>query len=477
MTRELRRGTKRCRLAWGAVVLIATTAPWLIAILLAHEYLAGSIRLTNAVFAVALVATYVGLWVFAIAASSSPRPMVIRATATTLVVMVIVLLLEVPAMLKLVHWNMVMRSLSGEGADYMTTYVLDKDLGFRRIPNLHWSGRPASDIEQTYGLPRSLTKPITFTYDRWGYRNVTDMERADIVLLGDSYVEGWYVSDEETVASRLAARLGRPVANLGVAGYGTMQMLRVIKGDALARQPRIIAWFFFEGNDLYDDQEFENSLTAPPPGAEQTVPRREGLTGAHGWQKRSFMLTAFHWLRRWSHPLFPTRARYRALLPTKEGSSQAIYFADYGAVPWTDYEETRWGKAMANFREGIEVAHNAGVHVMLVYVPIKYRVYRDFIQVPNGSPMQRWTTWSTLPGKFLELCRSVPVPCLDMTGPLQQAVGNGINVYAPTDTHWNRDGHATVASEIERALSSLGWLSTPRDAKSVTPTKAGVQKN
>src|SRR5262249_18615199 len=208
------------------------------------------------------------------------------------------LILEVPAMLNLVNWTVVHRRLSAEGADYGTAYRLDKDLAFRRIPNMHWSGRPASDIEQAYGLPRSLKTPITFTYDRWGYRNPTEMEQASIVLIGDSYVEGWYVSDEQTVAAQLARRLGKCVANLGVAGYGTLQELRVLKGDALARKPKVIAWFFFEGNDLYDDQRFENFLAAPPPSKEETAPRPEGLVHGDNWIERSFVINAFRWIRR-----------------------------------------------------------------------------------------------------------------------------------------------------------------------------------
>jgi hypothetical protein len=38
--------------------------------------------------------------------------------------------------------------------------------------------------------------------------------------------------------NRLADRSGQCVANLGVAGYGAMQELRVLKGDALAKSPK-----------------------------------------------------------------------------------------------------------------------------------------------------------------------------------------------------------------------------------------------
>jgi hypothetical protein len=330
------------RIKCAIVALILTILPWISVIAIGHEYLPGSIALINGLFVVALVATYFGCWSLSAVLSSSPRLMFMRALATTLIVMTCLLILEAPAMLKLVDWAVVMRKLSGEGPNHSTAFVPDKDLAFRRIPNLHWSARPASDIEEAYLLPRTLATPITFTYDRWGYRNTTEMERASIVLIGDSYVEGWYVSDEQTVASRLAHRLGQRVANLGVAGYGTMQELRVLKGDALARKPKVIAWFFFEGNDLYDDDAFEWLLAAAHPW--QWEPN---------WQHRSFTNNAFRWIRRWSHFIVPNRAPFWGLLPGQSGSPKQIFFND-GGVPWTEYEESRWEKAKETFRKGIE---------------------------------------------------------------------------------------------------------------------------
>jgi hypothetical protein len=165
------------------------------------------------------------------------------------------------------------------------------------------------------------------------------MEQGNIVLNGDSYLEGWYVSDEQTVASRLAHLSGQSVANLGVAGYGTMQELLVLKDHALARKPNVIVWFFFEGNDLYDDDSFEHFLAPTPPASEEPVP----LT------QRSFTVNAFYLIRRWSHPIVPNRAPFWALLPEQGGSSKRIYFFRYGEVPWTEYEESRWKKAKETF--------------------------------------------------------------------------------------------------------------------------------
>src|SRR5262249_7601320 len=231
------------KLLMGLLALTVTILLWTSVILVAHEYLPGSIGFTNALFGVALIATYFCCWSLAAVVSNSPRLMFMRAAATTLVVMASLLILEAPAMLKLVDWSVVMPKLPGQGDNFRTGFIPDKDLAFRRIPNVHWS-EAASDIEAEYGLPPTLPTPITFTYDRWGYRNTADVERANIVLIGDSFVEGSYVSDEQTVASQLAHRLAQCVANLGVAGYGPLQELRVLKGDALAKKPEVIAWFF-----------------------------------------------------------------------------------------------------------------------------------------------------------------------------------------------------------------------------------------
>jgi hypothetical protein len=68
---------------------------------------------------------------------------------------------------------------------------------------------------------------------------------------------------------------------------------------------------------------------------------------------------------------------------------------------------------------------------------------------------------TSLPHKFTEFCRAVSVPCVDLTDRLQQAVREGIEVYAPTDTHWSSEGHAVVAAELERVLRDLGLVSPP----------------
>ena len=62
---------------------------------------------------------------------------------------------------------------------------------------------------------RWLWDGIEYRYDQHGFRNETDLESADMIVIGDSFVEGWNVSADNLLTSHLARQLDRPVANLG----------------------------------------------------------------------------------------------------------------------------------------------------------------------------------------------------------------------------------------------------------------------
>src|SRR4029077_14250189 len=103
------------------------------------------------------------------------------------------------------------------------------------------------------------------------------------------------------------------------------------------KKPKVIAWFFFEGNDFYDDASFEWQLSLLGRGKLNEL--WASLT-RYNWKQRSFTINAFRFIRVWSDPIVPNRAPFWALLPGQSGSSQRIYFSGYGAVPWTEYEES-----------------------------------------------------------------------------------------------------------------------------------------
>jgi hypothetical protein len=304
-------------------------------------------------------------------------------------------------------------------------------------------------------MPRSLREPLVFTYDQWGYRNPIHIEQADVMLLGDSYVEGWYVSDEQTTARHLQALLRRPIVNMGVAGYGPIQEFIVLKRDGMRFKPKVAIWFFYEGNDLYDDDGFEFLLNADP--LNQELQTR--------WKHRSFILEMLRRLRRWSDPVLPNKAPYFGKLSVPDEGEQTIYFTGYAAQPWTAWAAGRWEKTRHTLEQGAAFSRDQGMHLLFVFIPIKFRVYEPFVEFAPDSPCRTWDVWP-IDKLFAEFCQSVDVPCLDLTRSFQAAVRDGHMPYAMADSHWSPSGHAWVADLLAAELHRRGWLgSVPKAAK------------
>jgi hypothetical protein len=425
---------------------------WVILAVVARVPTTAAIRATDVLFIFALPVTF-GIVLGAVRSVSRSTRAFLSMLAVMLGIIAAVVLLEFAAAVRLVHWELVFMWLRGEEQQY----VPDARLGFRHASSTRWFGRPRGDIEEGCGLPASQSNPIAITHDVNGYRNVTQLAQADIVLIGDSYVEGRYVSDDQTISSFLQNRPGRTVANLGVAGYGTAQELIVLKQDGLRLKPGIVIWFFFEGNDLYNDHAFENTLSAP---AEM---RTGGLTERHGWWRRSFVRNMHAQFRLLLHALVPSQCPRFGIITSGSQRGNIVLFGPEAAFPWTDFERRRWESARHTLIEAANLLREHDIKLLLVYVPIKFRVYRDFVDIPAGSELRQWTLWP-LPDLFAQFCDAEGLVCLDPTELLRGSVRQGGMPYAPGDTHWSAEGHRLIAQRLDEMLDVLGWTSARRAA-------------
>jgi hypothetical protein len=90
-----------------------------------------------------------------------------------------------------------------------------------------------------------------------GFRNARDLSTAEVVVLGDSFVEGGLVAASDLMTATLSRLLGCTVANLGQSAYGPQQELAVLKRFGTGLHPRLCIWAFYGGNDLDDVERYE----------------------------------------------------------------------------------------------------------------------------------------------------------------------------------------------------------------------------
>jgi hypothetical protein len=436
-----------------------------------------AIEWTGPAFAVCLVATYLGLWGVAVIWARDRRLMIFRATATTALLLVLVFILELPAFTGLVHFDRLFRQMAGEWGGPTTEFVEDLDFGFRRPPDSTWSGRPRSDMAELWNLPMRPSHPLTFTTDSRGFRNQKALDRADVVIIGDSYVEGHYVDDSETAAVALEQLIGRSVANFGQSGYGTLQELEVLRQFGLPLRPRVVAWFFFEGNDLYDDQEFENmilyldehetfetaeknKIAQDPDGESEKKGNDERDRGKRrswsdrwkAFRKASFTHHAFRMLRRLSHTVVPNGTPSFGWFQDEAGRHHRLYFYDYALLEFTDYEQERFAITQQALLSARRDCAAQGARLVVFFVPMKFRVYGDYCSFPPYSPCAEWAPWN-LADRFAAFCAAAGIDFVDLTHPMRAAAANGRLLYAPEDSHWNAAGHRFVAEQVRKA-----WL-------------------
>ena len=96
----------------------------------------------------------------------------------------------------------------------------------------------------------------TFVSDRYGFNNpdsVYDAPRTGrtVVLIGDSYTQGYSVQPGDDIAGQLRAK-GLHTFNLGCGGNGTLAELATYVEYGRFLQPDTVVLIYYEGNDLGD---------------------------------------------------------------------------------------------------------------------------------------------------------------------------------------------------------------------------------
>ena len=334
-------------------------------------------------------------------------------------------------------------------------------------PELGWTLRPGIG-----GLRSDEPWQADVRTNALGFRDVEHAGKAAgvtrVVVLGDSFVFGSGVRQDETFTHQLAARLGPAfeVVNLGVPGYGTDQALLTLRrwGPRLAPDV-VLAGFFW--NDVMENASGEiygmrkprfvlarggtgDALTLVPAGAprENSVfARLDASLGArsHLW---SLSRRAFGRSDDRSEPEERPVMLDLSLrsAPPSRSAELELTWALLGAVA---------GEARA-----------LGATPLVFAIPPRYladdAVKKKVLGIYGLGPE------ALDPDGFFrvkEACARRNVPVVDLLPPFRAAAAAGEALYPPTGgIHWNAAGHALAARVLEPAVrrAAAARLAEPR---------------
>lgn len=368
-----------------------------------------------------------------------------RFVLTTLSITLCIALAESAVLMRLVDFRHVFGTFDSQNALSSAGRRFDSELLWRHEPYYSFEAEYQGNLGRALCIPPDSSQRVQVRYDGNGFRNAQDWTQADIVVIGDSYIEAPMVADAALSTTLLSRLQGRTVANLGNSGYGPQQELGVLKRYGLALQPKTVIWAFFEGNDFTNTDEYDVKVAL--------------MAGKNPrWQD--------FWFRSLSRNLLslyfrnasvcepnPRIQQYRGRFSDRSNGTMPVFFAPTEVVYPSD-EELR--RVTEYILEAARICRERNIRFIVLFVPEKYRVYHDLANFEVETEELRSWRVSDLPQRLQRVLvrEDSSIEYVDLTPALKAESRRGIATYLPDDTHWSTAGHRVAAEVMHRVLAS-----------------------
>ncbi len=319
-----------------------------------------------------------------------------------------------------------------------------------------------------------------------------------IVVLGDSFMEAYQVTLEESFPRRLERRLAErrvEVINLGVGGYGTTQQLLYLREEGLEYRPDLVLLAFLPDNDIrnnsralesalwgestlktfgrpfaveeasgklrIDEPDYRRSLDLAAKAARRGPVRPPWwrLDNSVTWRLISRLARA----RRESAAPVPTYDPNILFGPHLEGFDPSLGRSELDAAEYARLwdEATRITQRLIGEIE--TTARSAGAGFAMFLVPGKIHCSESFRgQVGDRYPSLRFDTVAST-AAWLRFGEARGISVIDLVTPFAEAErsGTGTLFHRHEDRHWNGAGHRLAAAVVAERLESLDLVSAP----------------
>jgi hypothetical protein len=320
--------------------------------------------------------------------------------------------------------------LTGVTGDYgrLSTYEFDPELGWKTRKEFRYFQSTAAYGHFTYwnqdGLPT----------DEAGQNRALSPDAPSIALLGDSFVEGYYLPYEQTFVHLLDQKLtAKQIVNLGVSGYSPDQYLLSARAHLRRFNVTDVVVMLFSGNDLrFLDSDRTQGVAKPVFGERFDKPINTPLASPRDAPDRRVGL-----LQR-VEDLADRSATFRIVKPVI-GRLLRLggYAGTFTQVPVL-HGEADMRKALGLIKQ---IQIEFPVERFLVYfVPVME-------EIEAGEPFERNVEL------FDRVCAEMGLRCYS----LERIVEKGVaaeQIFTPGEGHFSARGSALVADDLFEILMS-----------------------
>ena len=282
----------------------------------------------------------------------------------------------------------------------------------------------------------AVEKRVVWKTDEWGFRNEHFIADPDILIIGDSFVSGTGLSQDETLTSRLTAFTGGKFKIYNMAPSTLDDMIYLIK-NGIMHKPKLLIFSMVERN-VPKPVTGQYSRPFDINTASYNVKRKlYGLTGFDAFYDR---LTRFYNVR-WAQARINHQQGPGLLSPVDH---HMLFLQGKKSIAKVDARLKSTSKALISYKKYCD---SQKIDFLFLPMPNKETVYFDLVPL-SEQPDYLFRLDSILCNAKVNIINILPLYNLERR--------KGSLLYHPDDSHWN--GYATqlVAKEIKDYLDTRG---------------------
>ncbi len=313
-----------------------------------------------------------------------------------------------------------------------TSKQVSAQLSVQQLDEAVLGGVPASEVL----LCAHNGEPLFYTADRFGFNNDDSIYDTplDIVVVGDSFVEGHCQPSQDSMVGRLRA-IHPNSAGFGMRAGGPLLELAFVGRYAARLEPDYVIMAFFEGNDWNNlrreaatpwlrEALDPNANFGPMELSEQQVEATSGVI--EGWWETQVS----------QGDIFLKSSVLRNVIALNE--VWGLLGLDY---PRVAPEQPVYEDVLARARE---LTESWGGQFVLLYIPVDAR-YRGLLD--------KSFVYDRLRNQVLEAAAANDIDVIDLAEEFS-GLEDPTAFYAP-DAHFNAEGNEVAAQAIARWISSI----------------------
>lgn len=300
-----------------------------------------------------------------------------------------------------------------------------------------------------------------------------------VLLLGDSFAEGYYADEDKTARAVLESELAESgcgrveVVNGGTAGYSTDQEYLFYREEGGRYQPDVVVVFFYYNDLFYNTSPIGTAFKPKPyfdldgdhlelrnvPVPESTPrPAPAPAAALRPWRGSVALRMLSDRTSEGNPRLHRTLARLGVVEPISSDPPAEMTPYGPGGPPVRDM----WSRTAAILKAMKHEIEADGGRLAVLYVPSRFELTSEAWRL--ASERYQWNRrWDAkkVGDRLRALCDSLGLSLIDPRASLASAEVSERPAYYPGDGHWNAVGNGVAAREMLAPVARLLGCGAP----------------